>query len=149
MDTSEVYIKMCEKATEIQKKWKPKGADFMFNTAVEECCFIRVERTQDRRYKDYYMDYNEDRFLWLPRQDQLQEMVKDWDTPSSMFITGVPGLFWSDETGYSKEDDKLFDYYSEFNSFEQLWLAFVMKEKYNKVWNGTDWITIGGHGSAS
>ena len=23
---------------------------------------------------------------------------------------------------------------------EQLWLAFIMKEKYNKVWNGEDWI---------
>jgi hypothetical protein len=25
-------------------------------------------------------------------------------------------------------------------SWEQLWLAFVMKEKYNKVWNGEDWV---------
>jgi len=23
---------------------------------------------------------------------------------------------------------------------EQLWLAFVMKEKHNKTWNGKDWI---------
>jgi len=26
-----------------------------------------------------------------------------------------------------------------FNTGEQLWLAFVMKEKYDKVWNGDDW----------
>jgi hypothetical protein len=25
---------------------------------------------------------------------------------------------------------------------EQLWLAFVMKEKYNKVWNGEDWVKV-------
>ena len=25
-------------------------------------------------------------------------------------------------------------------SMEQLWLAFVMKDKYKKVWNGEDWI---------
>ena len=27
-------------------------------------------------------------------------------------------------------------------SMEQLWLAFVMKENYNKVWSGNDWIKI-------
>ncbi len=27
-----------------------------------------------------------------------------------------------------------------FTSMEQLWLAFVMKEKYNKVWDGEEWI---------
>jgi len=26
------------------------------------------------------------------------------------------------------------------DSMEQLWLAFVMKEKYNKIWNGENWI---------
>ena len=26
-----------------------------------------------------------------------------------------------------------------FDSMEQLWLAFVMKKKYGKVWNGEEW----------
>jgi hypothetical protein len=26
------------------------------------------------------------------------------------------------------------------DTFEQYWLCIVMKEKYNKVWNGNDWI---------
>jgi hypothetical protein len=26
------------------------------------------------------------------------------------------------------------------DSFNELWLAFVMKEKYNKIWNGKDWV---------
>jgi len=25
-------------------------------------------------------------------------------------------------------------------SMEQLWLAFIMSEKYGKVWNGDDWV---------
>ena len=25
------------------------------------------------------------------------------------------------------------------SSMEQLWLAFVMSEKYNKIWNGKEW----------
>jgi len=33
------------------------------------------------------------------------------------------------------------NFYSEqFTSMEQLWLAFVMKEKYGKVWDRKDWI---------
>ena len=28
------------------------------------------------------------------------------------------------------------------SSMEQLWLAFVMKSKYNKTWNGEDWINV-------
>jgi hypothetical protein len=27
------------------------------------------------------------------------------------------------------------------DALEVLWLAFVMKENYNKVWNGEDWET--------
>ena len=27
-------------------------------------------------------------------------------------------------------------------SMEQLWLAFVMKEKYNKTWNGESWVNV-------
>jgi hypothetical protein len=27
-----------------------------------------------------------------------------------------------------------------YHSFVELWLAFVMKEKYNKIWNGKDWV---------
>jgi hypothetical protein len=30
-----------------------------------------------------------------------------------------------------------------FESMEQLWLAFVLKEKYGKVWSGTDWVKEG------
>lgn len=26
-----------------------------------------------------------------------------------------------------------------FTTWEQLWLAFTMKERFNKVWNGEDW----------
>ena len=26
---------------------------------------------------------------------------------------------------------------------DQLWLAFAMKEKFNKLWNGTKWIIKG------
>ena len=60
--------------------------------------------------------------VWLPRQDQLQEMVaQDGNLPvwkvEEWFHNWIP-------RGARPE------------SFEQLWLAFVMKEKYDKVWDG-------------
>lgn len=66
----------------------------------------------------------------LERQDQLQEMVID-KSISGMglcydmwkFIESTKGRSWL--LGYS---------------MEQLWLAFVMKEKYNKVWDGEKWL---------
>jgi hypothetical protein len=32
------------------------------------------------------------------------------------------------------------DYAKQFASSEQLWLAFVMEEKYGKIWNGEGWV---------
>ena len=60
--------------------------------------------------------------VWLPRQDQLQEMVKpevtDWVKTRNLndwLLVNKELVNWS---------------------MEQLWLAFVMKEKHDKVWNG-------------
>lgn len=44
-----------------------------------------------------------------------------------------------------KQADKLWDFQKyaeseEFKTMEQLWLAFVMKECFNKTWNGKQWI---------
>jgi len=72
--------------------------------------------------------------IWLPRQDQLQEMVAPKEDVQHLllhFYNRVGALF--------NEKDKP---WLQFKSFEQLWLAFVMKEKYNKIWNGKDWEKI-------
>jgi len=59
--------------------------------------------------------------IWLPRQDQLQEMVgQPYSRPSKQLRELAE---FSDEGHPSA-------------SFEQLWLAFVMKEKYGKTWKG-------------
>ena len=64
---------------------------------------------------------------WLPSQDDLQKMVFD----KSAFRTSA--IFWNFCISKSSVID------GNTYSMEQLWLAFVMKEKYNKVWNGKDW----------
>jgi len=72
-------------------------------------------------------------------QDRLQEMVNlethdllenlrrfyDWATSWKSSGQGNTSATWQAGAG--------------FTSMEQLWLAFVMKEKYNKVWNGKEW----------
>lgn len=78
-------------------------------------------------------------FVWLPRQDQLQKMVKRGNNelyPHSLlwrfmrFVLGDNGIKidgWGEAMQYV-------------TSMEQLWLAFVMKTRWNKVWNGEDWV---------
>ena len=116
-----IYILMCRTAYEIQKKWRPKAGDFVHDkdykilrhaiAIVGDCGKWEIHSSE----------------AWLPRQDQLQEMI----------------------------DLAMFDKMSAFRNFvfkdtikiypdllmteEQYWLAFVMKEKYNKIWTGENW----------
>ena len=87
---------------------------------------------------DWYVWTDEDPYYCqLERQDQLQEMV-------SKDMNELILLFWN-KVAYVN-DGKTFSnpfYIIDFTSMEQLWLAFVMKEKYNKVWGGNDWIKGG------
>ena len=102
MDTSKQYIKKCEKAWEIQAiKWsEPK----------------------------YYPSVSSGD-VWLPLQDQLQEMVEN--VSSSYELLNC----------FYKFVNPLEDVYTrQFTSMEQLWLAFVMKEKYGKTWDGEEWV---------
>lgn len=70
------------------------------------------------------------------RQDQLQEMVVL--KPDDIGYTDT--TFWLlHDFFYSVQEHKPIHHEGEIRSMEQLWLAFVMKEKYGKVWNSEDW----------
>ena len=118
MDNTINYIKMCEKAEEIQEYGLGLRMD---NSSI----FVAGERT-----------------VWLPRQDQLQEMVQ-----------GEREICWLIDVFTVFAKDAVFDmdspsgaittnstYAQQFTSMEQLWLAFVEKENYGKVWDGEDWV---------
>jgi len=127
MDTSEIYIKMCEVAEEIQgacpidfKGYKP-----LFNGI-----------TYDENAGDVFY-YRGQRKVWLPRQDQLQEMVEIKDKLRSPLHI----LFFAFRAFVQNGDeDAWWDFRDEYKSFEQLWLTFVMQEKYEKKWDGEAWI---------
>jgi len=123
MDTSETYVKMCEKAVEIQVLAKLFEKD---QYSFWVCSKWHLPVHSGRFFSDD---------IWLPRQDQLQEMVIP---PYKNFLNAF--FFFHDflfEQMTDGEGDIPEPY--KFNSMEQLWLAFVMKEKYGKTWNGEDW----------
>lgn len=108
MNETNQYIKMCEKAEEIQEIFK--------------------NRNDELGYVRYVFG---ERSIWLPSQEQLQEMVKD-------------------EIGRLLRDFVLFarNYFHpptmdkinvRFYSMSELWLAYVMKKKYKKYWDSEDW----------
>ena len=115
MDTSEQYIKMCKKAWEIQESWNSHRYDYYDVPNLGIRCGNNPTSNS----------------VWLPRQDQLQKMV----TTVNPRATHSQFVLWVQEDVYGKKpyDDILV-------TLEQLWLAFVMHEKYNKVWNNRTWI---------
>ncbi len=143
MDTTKQNILMCEKAEEIQKIY----LDFSYpdNWLVEDIIVVCKEHQKRLRFCNIVKDPCEGTIgnlcvrksnqIWIPSQNQLQEMVKgkfidyvrDTKFDSTILMCSAFWRFVNDR------DEDCF-------SMEQLWLAFVMKELYNKIWNGKDWI---------
>lgn len=155
MDTSETYIKMCEAASELWPLVKDReGTPFAWRSF--RGFLIRVEVPEPRNDNSAYifelapcrrwLRDNEDMVISatdqsypgrnpddgtpLYRQDQLQEMLK----------FSSPNLDrWWDELREALDFD-ISGPFVHTESWEQFWLAFVMRELYSKRWNGECWI---------
>jgi len=135
VDTSKEYIEMCEKAVEIQDKWIPQSTDIVkgeFVGFIKEASPNYALRRFDSDKEIYgkYAWYEKMELIWIPRQDQLQDMVNI----EVIGYSHIKGLILGFKRFCMDQDDK------SFNTMEQLWLAFVMKEKYSKSWNGKEWV---------
>jgi len=146
MDTSKEYILMCEKAKKLQIMWKPVLTDIIFDKMTSHVEILGLLEDAHRRYYQFWEGINQNdisifsNYIWLPRQGQLQDMIGSYKEAFNLFCH----YGWRISEGYDtycgKPDRDLQNTYIEqFTSMEQLWLAFVMKEKYNKQWNGKDW----------
>jgi len=127
MDKSTPYIKMCESAKVIQKQWKPEFGDFFVSMSLglTSACQPIVS---DLEKKVSYLKTI--KAVWLPRQDQLQEMViEKYATPWDLAIA-FSNLLMDDKTSY----------FDKFDSMEKLWLAFIMLGKYKKKWKEGAWV---------
>lgn len=122
---------MCEKAEEIQKEWEPTGGDFYLTglnlLTIDFVVFYESlgELITGRHSKQIKKDA-----VWLPRQDQLQEMISLKNPVEAVllykrFLNRFNAFYSGDKTCHS---------------MEQLWLTFAMKENYKKVWNGKEWV---------
>jgi len=112
MDKSQEYILMCEKAKEIQHQY--------FKT--DKICH------NEKNYYERGFPFPDDKsynLIWLPRQDQLQEMINEVNYHK---VWNFYEFVMDDIGSESKK------------SMEQLWLAYVMRHKYNKIWSEKDWI---------
>ena len=114
MDTT--FIKMAD-CPEIQDGWQPKTADFY--------CYANKIHTVRNYLADQVKTYGD---IWLPTQSQLQEMVE-----SAECYHNRPRYLLTAFLKYCTESLYL-------ASMEQLWLAFVMKEKFNKTWDGDRYV---------
>ena len=133
MDTSETYIKMCEKAEEVQPflddndgvggTWiggsilshlapmnQPHDRDGYYHITDTEA----IGKCETCGHEEPYIAST--KAIWLPRQDQLQEMV---EYTSPLHLLEYLNDF------VQKTDAGLFP--AAFNSMEQLWLAFGIK----------------------
>ncbi len=130
MDTSETYIKQCKEATEIQEQWEASDGDWWHECSNAKCTEYR--RSEPRTLV-YYGDMTVHRGdVWLPRQDQLQEKVNFKVSAGWLFLDSFI-------REYITEVNESCDF-PDWDSCSQLWLAFVMKKKYHKVWTGNNWV---------
>lgn len=140
----EVYIKMCEKAEKYLK-------DFIPHRTVGYCDQGVVFRDNDVFYNvsEITMPSNLDKIIWLPRQDQLQEMVREESKErykqNEMKLTDI---FQSHELLFERFNDFVYQYdrvkyfhiAQTLSFYEIFWLLFYMKYFHNKTWNGEDWV---------
>ena len=145
MDTTEKYIKMCT-CEEIQDyKRGPENGDYFelvsgfygsgdcgidLNLGVH--VYTDILELQAGFYDPLIT-------IWLPQQDQLQDiycsvMVDGKHNKEATTYLSCFNVLCEEIAEFSKDDCNM-----ELKSMEQIWLAFVMKELYNKTWNGEQW----------
>jgi len=142
VDTSELNIKMLEKAKEIQGAWHPEYGDWFYADCavwtIGDASFYFDMPDENKTYKRRFFpvpsvqcedenltEWNRSDIVWIPRQDQLQNMIIEFGAPPISLIGRVvnyePIPMWMD-------------------TWEQFFLVMVMDKLYSKRWNGEDWV---------
>ena len=151
MDATNRYVMMCQKAEEIQNLWRPKQCDFIINlTDIEEgLSFCKPAESLIQVVNMYYEEKDNENYLreceevkeealWLPRQDQLQKIIEpDNSRVYAMMINVIESQY------YDAPKQTMVSAPEIFHSMEQLWLAYIMREKFKKEWNDEEWATAG------
>lgn len=144
MDNSKEYVDMCRKAVEVQRLWKAEVGDWFVTPIGKVDLFDKSFYIKENFICDHDIIENElwerKKIYWLPRQDQLQGMV------NISKIFGFYGLietfnkFSTGKTCAFGSENQCIAHLKQFKSMEQVWLAYIMWGKYDKKWDGQDWI---------
>lgn len=132
MDTSETYIKMadCEGIQALRTKDNWQIGDY-YTTKFQDGVFLVSPLNDAWADVPLYIRHRIE-CIWLPHQDQLQEMVP-FGPPSQIHLMHR----FMESLGYGDNETSA---EMVFETWEQLWLALVMKENHNKVWVEGEWI---------
>lgn len=131
MDTSETYIKMRLAAIPDLGRGQPHEELGRWLTR-----FLFIDGKGDFYYTEGGLGYPATA-CQLERQDQLQEMVRRMGE-------GLEASFTRFKYHYTYFDDDGTEAIGvkQCKSWEQLWFLFLMKEKYQKRWNGEEWVKV-------
>lgn len=130
---------MCEEAEEIQElmlyiltSTHLKGNIFICTDKESANYFWRMETFQDVGDEVGSSVHMSTKNIWLPTQEQLQDMTEGrfhiWGNLNSLSMTA------------STADRDTHQICKNIDSMNELWLMYVMKEKWNKKWTGKDWV---------
>ena len=124
----EVFIKMCAVAQDIQGQFKNEIGDLVFSPLQQIHHLGQIPAILMVGKDKFPFNHGD---IWLPRQDQLQKMLKEKPFDA---LADIWRLFFLDESGADHAgDNPVYGYL--FNTWEQLWLGVVMWKKYHKLWD--------------
>ena len=118
IDCSKEFIAMCD-CEEIQSNWEPQSGDFHISKFGDKYSNLNTEniiiKTND--------------MVWLPRQDQLQDMMEDyikgWRNLQNCFYDWLVDC----------NEGRMY----KFGSMEQMWLVYYMLVVNAVIWTGKKW----------
>ena len=126
MDKSPEYITMCA-WPEIQGRWKPAVGDWTDKGVVVGIIVSSLVIHSHAIIIDgVNHSFAAKGLTWLPLQWQSQEMVFT-DNQKPLYMTGQIDMF------------ACHPHVPNFDTMQQLWLAFVIHELHEKVWIGEKW----------
>ena len=140
---------MCEQAEEIQKGHKWKRCDmYVVKGFLNQGTLYYDKTSYNLEAAGMGIKKLVKSFVWLPTQEQLQERVspilKDrynkYCDLGRMNRVGnwIIRIFFG-FVGGNVQDGQNNPIWNHSNNINELWLAFVMKECWNKIWDGNKW----------
>jgi hypothetical protein len=129
-----VYIEMCRKAEEIQRKYPAHTGNIDIWQGEKPADNVCVDENGDFWCADPLFDG------WLPRLDQLIRIAMDQNTPSAPDPLWPDSLlnrfaYWSGYVGHGLHEDPA-------ATLERLTLRYIMDLKHGKRWTGSEWVKI-------